>query len=150
VPVKPSRPGDPATGRVSIFDITDVPEGVRRNRPKIGRMIRIPTVLAEKLQRSRLMNAYEARFVSRAGGTCRASKVELAPAPTFPRQKIYEVLDSLVEKGCCPGHSGETKLFSAVEPNLAIPGYLDARTPADSRAWSSRTRAVWRAPSPTT
>jgi len=41
-----------------------------------------------------------------------------------PRQKIYEVLDSLVERGFAAGGAGETKLFSAVEPSLAIPGYL--------------------------
>jgi len=41
-----------------------------------------------------------------------------------PRQKIYEVLDSLVEKGFAQVVQEKTKLFSAVEPGLAIPGYL--------------------------
>ena len=43
---------------------------------------------------------------------------------TCPRQKIYEVLDSLVEKGFAQVVQEKTKLFSAVEPSLAIPGYL--------------------------
>jgi HTH-type transcriptional regulator, sugar sensing transcriptional regulator len=48
----------------------------------------------------------------------------LAPRAHVPRQKIYEVLDSLVEKGFARVVQDRTKLFSAVEPNLAIPAYL--------------------------
>jgi hypothetical protein len=44
-----------------------------------------------------------------------------------PRQKIYEVLDSLSEKGFARVIQEKTKLFSAVEPELAIPTYLNRR-----------------------
>ncbi|HEV2447345.1 MAG TPA: TrmB family transcriptional regulator, partial [Candidatus Sulfopaludibacter sp.] len=40
---------------------------------------------------------------------------------------IYEVLDSLVEKGFAQVVQEKTKLFSAVEPSLAIPGYLQRK-----------------------
>ena len=53
--------------------------------------------------------------------------MELAARAHVPRQKIYEVLDSLVEKGFAQVVQEKTKLFSAVEPNLAIPGYLARR-----------------------
>ncbi len=57
-------------------------------------------------------------------GHSRFKALELAPRARVPRQKIYEVLDSLVEKGFARVVQDRTKLFSAVEPNLAIPAYL--------------------------
>jgi sugar-specific transcriptional regulator TrmB len=57
-------------------------------------------------------------------GHSRFKALELAPRSRVPRQKIYEVLDSLVEKGFARVVQDRTKLFSAVEPNLAIPAYL--------------------------
>jgi HTH-type transcriptional regulator, sugar sensing transcriptional regulator len=51
----------------------------------------------------------------------------LAARAHVPRQKIYEVLDSLVEKGFAQVVQEKTKLFSAVEPSLAIPSYLERR-----------------------
>ena len=54
----------------------------------------------------------------------RFKALELAARAHVPRQKIYEVLDSLVEKGFAQVVQEKTKLFSAVEPSLAIPGYL--------------------------
>jgi sugar-specific transcriptional regulator TrmB len=53
--------------------------------------------------------------------------LELAARSHVPRQKIYEVLDSLVEKGFAQMVQEKTKLFSAVEPSLAIPSYLARR-----------------------
>ena len=50
--------------------------------------------------------------------------MELAARAHVPRQKIYEVLDSLVEKGFAEVVQEKTKLFSAVEPGLAIPAFL--------------------------
>lgn len=57
-------------------------------------------------------------------GHPRFKALELAARAHVPRQKIYEVLDSLVEKGFAQVVQEKTKLFSAVEPSLAIPGYL--------------------------
>jgi HTH-type transcriptional regulator, sugar sensing transcriptional regulator len=73
------------------------------------------------------LNAYEARTYLVLLGHSRFKALELAPRSHVPRQKIYEVLDSLVEKGFARVVQDRTKLFSAVEPNLAIPAYLARR-----------------------
>jgi len=70
------------------------------------------------------LNAYEARSYLVLIGHPRFKALELAARAHVPRQKIYEVLDSLVEKGFAQVVQEKTKLFSAVEPGLAIPGYL--------------------------
>ena len=61
-------------------------------------------------------------------GHPRFKALELAARAHVPRQKIYEVLDSLVEKGFAQVVQEKTKLFSAVDPSLAIPGYLARRS----------------------
>ena len=73
------------------------------------------------------LNAYEARSYLVLLGHPRFKALELAARAHVPRQKIYEVLDSLVEKGFAQVVQERTKLFSAVEPSLAIPGYLSRR-----------------------
>ncbi len=70
------------------------------------------------------LNAYEARSYLVLLGHPRFKALELAARAHVPRQKIYEVLDSLVEKGFSQVVQEKTKLFSAVEPSLAIPSYL--------------------------
>jgi sugar-specific transcriptional regulator TrmB len=70
------------------------------------------------------LNAYESRSYLVLLGHPRFKALELAARAHVPRQKIYEVLDSLVEKGFAQVVQERTKLFSAVEPTLAIPGYL--------------------------
>jgi len=71
------------------------------------------------------LNAYEARSYLVLVGHPRFKALELAARAHVPRQKIYEVLDSLVEKGFAQVVQEKTKLFSAVEPGLAIPAYLE-------------------------
>lgn len=73
------------------------------------------------------LNAYEARSYLVLVGHPRFKALELAARAHVPRQKIYEVLDSLVEKGFAQVVQEKTKLFSAVEPSLAIPSYLARR-----------------------
>jgi len=70
------------------------------------------------------LNAYESRSYLVLLGHARFKALELAARAHVPRQKIYEVLDSLVEKGFAQVVQEKTKLFSAVEPSLAIPGFL--------------------------
>jgi HTH-type transcriptional regulator, sugar sensing transcriptional regulator len=70
------------------------------------------------------LNAYESRSYLVLLGHHKFKALELAARAHVPRQKIYEVLDSLVEKGFAQVVQEKTKLFSAVEPGLAIPGYL--------------------------
>jgi len=76
------------------------------------------------------LNAYEARSYLVLMGHPRFKALELAARAHVPRQKIYEVLDSLVEKGFAQVIQEKTKLFSAVDPSLAIPGYLARRSRA--------------------
>src|SRR5688572_13020039 len=73
------------------------------------------------------LNAYEARTYMVLVGHPRFKALELAARSNVPRQKIYEVLDSLEEKGFCQVIQEKTKLFSAVEPGLAIPNYIARR-----------------------
>lgn len=73
------------------------------------------------------LNAYEARSYLILVGHPRFKALELAARAHVPRQKIYEVLDSLVEKGFAQVVQEKTKLFSAVEPSLAVPAYLQRR-----------------------
>lgn len=73
------------------------------------------------------LNAYESRSYMVLLGHPRFKALELAARSHVPRQKIYEVLDSLVEKGFARVIQDRTKLFSAVEPNLAIPSFLSRK-----------------------
>src|SRR3974390_7561 len=73
------------------------------------------------------LNAYEARSYLVLVGHPRFKALELAARAHVPRQKIYEVLDSLVEKGFAQVIQEKTKLFSAVEPRLALPSYIARR-----------------------
>lgn len=74
------------------------------------------------------LNAYEARSYLVLVGHPRFKALELAARAHVPRQKIYEVLDSLVEKGFAQVMQEKTKLFSAIEPEIAISHYLARRT----------------------
>src|SRR5438309_11980037 len=92
-----------------------------------------------RLQRLGL-NAYEARSYLVLIGHPRFKALELAARALVPRQKIYEVLDSLVEKGFAQVVQEKTKLFSAVEPSLAIPSYLSRRSQILQREFSEQNR----------
>ncbi len=70
------------------------------------------------------LNAYEARSYLVLIGHPKFKALELAGRAHVPRQKIYEVLDSLVEKGFAQVVQERTKLFSAIEPGIAIPSHL--------------------------
>ena len=63
------------------------------------------------------LNAYEARSYLVLVGHPRFKALELAARAHVPRQKIYEVLDSLVEKGFAQVIQEKTKLFLAVPPS---------------------------------
>lgn len=76
------------------------------------------------------LNAYESRSYLVLVGHPRFKALELASRARVPRQKIYEVLDSLVEKGFAQVVQEKTKLFSAVEPGLAIPAYIERQKEA--------------------
>src|SRR5215208_7602581 len=86
------------------------------------------------------LNAYESRSYLVLLGHPKFKALELAARAHVPRQKIYEVLDSLVEKGFAQVVQEKTKLFSAVEPSLAIPGYLARKGEAMQRELEDQSR----------
>src|ERR1700686_3642618 len=73
------------------------------------------------------LNAYESRSYLVLLGHPRFKALELAARAHVPRQKIYEVLDSLVEKGFAQVIQEKTKLFLPVPPDEAIPSYMSRR-----------------------
>ncbi|MBM3797352.1 MAG: TrmB family transcriptional regulator [Acidobacteria bacterium] len=73
------------------------------------------------------LNAYESRAYLVLVGHPKFKALELAARADVPRQKIYEVLDSLVEKGFAQVVQEKTKLFSAIEPKLAVAHYITRR-----------------------
>ena len=86
------------------------------------------------------LNAYEARSYLVLIGHPRFKALELAARAHVPRQKIYEVLDSLVEKGFAQVVQEKTKLFSAVEPSLAVPSYLSRRAQMLQQEFTEQSR----------
>ncbi len=70
------------------------------------------------------LNGYEARSYLVLVGHPRFKALEVAARAHVPRQKIYEVLDSLVKRGFARVIREKTKLFSAVEPALALPSHV--------------------------
>ena len=88
------------------------------------------------------LNAYEARSYLVLIGHPRFKALELAARSHVPRQKIYEVLDSLVEKGFAQVIQEKTKLFSAVDPSLAVPGYLARRNRVLQNELAEQARAA--------
>lgn len=87
------------------------------------------------------LNSYEARSYMVLLGHPRFKALELAARSHVPRQKIYEVLDSLMEKGFAQMVQEKTKLFSAVEPGLAIASYLARQRQAMEHELTDQTRA---------
>lgn len=73
------------------------------------------------------LNAYESRTYLVLVGHPKFKALELAARADVPRQKIYEVLDSLAEKGFARVVQEKTKLFSAIEPELAVAHYIARR-----------------------
>ena len=88
------------------------------------------------------LNAYEARSYLVLVGHPRFKALELAARAHVPRQKIYEVLDSLVEKGFARVIQDRTKLFSAVPPDQALPAYLSRRTHALEAELAEQSKAA--------
>ncbi len=84
------------------------------------------------------LNAYESRAYLVLIGHSQFKALEVAGRANIPRQKIYEVLDSLVEKGFVRVVQGKAKQFSAVEPRLALEGYLARKRDSFERAWQDR------------
>ena len=88
------------------------------------------------------LNAYEARSYLVLLGHPQFKALELAARAHVPRQKVYEILDSLVEKGFAQVIQEKTKLFSAVEPAMAIPAYILRRRQAMEHELSEQSQSA--------
>ncbi len=86
------------------------------------------------------LNAYEARAYLVLVDHPRFKALELARRANVPRQKIYEVLESLMEKGFANVTQEKTKLFSAIEPGLAVANYLARRRELLERELTDQSR----------
>ena len=90
------------------------------------------------------LNAYESRSYLVLLGHHKFKALELAARAHVPRQKIYEVLDSLVEKGFAQVVQEKTKLFSAVEPSLASQTSCSRCSFPVGRKLTANWKACWR------
>lgn len=88
------------------------------------------------------LNGYEARTYMVLHGRARSKALDVATRAEVPRQKIYEVLDSLAEKGFVQLIQEKTKLFSAIEPGLAVPAYVEMRQKQLEAELAERGRAA--------
>ena len=88
------------------------------------------------------LNAYEARSYLVLVGHPRFKALELAARAHVPRQKIYEVLDSLVENGFAQVVQERTKLFSAVPPDEAVPSYFARRAKAQEMELADQAKSA--------
>ena len=84
------------------------------------------------------LNAYESSAYIVLIGHVQFKALEVAGRANIPRAKIYDVLNSLVDKGFVRVVHGKTKQFSAVEPRLALEGYLNRRRESFLREWEDR------------
>ena len=84
------------------------------------------------------LNAYESRAYLVLVGHQRFKAREVAGPARIPRQKIYEVLSSLVEKGFVRVVQGKAKQFFAVDPQLALGSFLSRQKEAHEREWQDR------------
>ena len=84
------------------------------------------------------LNAYESRAYLVLIGHSRFKALEVAGRARIPRQKIYEVLESLIEKGFVQVVQGKAKEYSAVEPKMALEGYLFQKKAMFEREWQDR------------
>jgi len=66
------------------------------------------------------LNSYEAAAYVVLLGRSELSPSEVAIRGNIPRQRVYDVLDSLVAKGFCVARDTTRKVFSAIDPKTAF------------------------------
>ena len=88
------------------------------------------------------LNAYESNAYMILIGHGQFKALEVAGRAHIPRAKIYDVLNSLVDKGFVRVVHGKVKQFSAVEPRLALEGYLKRRRDRFLRGWEDRQKVA--------
>jgi len=73
------------------------------------------------------LNRYEAAVYISLLQQGEATAVELAELSGVPRQRVYDVLDSLCNKGLCQRKGERPRRHVAVEPEKALPAMLEQR-----------------------
>lgn len=79
------------------------------------------------------LNAYEASAYVALLGRREASPAEVARLARLPRQRIYDVLESLESKGLCLARDGTPKTYSAIDPKIALEVLAQERADALER-----------------
>lgn len=73
------------------------------------------------------LNRYEAAVYVSLLGRNRFTATEIATQAGVPRQRVYDVLESLAAKGLCVKRPGNRKrTYSAIDPSIALPTLLVA------------------------
>lgn len=87
------------------------------------------------------LTAYEGGVYLALLGRSGQTSTQVAGRAGVPRQRIYDVLGSLEEKGLCTGRDTSPRTFFAVDPRKALP-VLSARRAADLERERERTQAL--------
>lgn len=88
------------------------------------------------------LSGYEAAAYLALLGRGGVAPTELASRARIPRQRIYDVLETLSGKGLCTGRDTTPKTFFAVDPSVALEGLRQQRAAALERAMEeARTKA---------
>jgi hypothetical protein len=66
------------------------------------------------------LNAYEAAAYMALLSRPHLNSPEVSRLAGIPRQRVYDVLDSLVSKGLCVAHDSAPKSYSAIDPKIAL------------------------------
>ena len=73
------------------------------------------------------LNRYEAAVYVSLLGRSHFTATEIATYAGVPRQRVYDVLDSLAARGLCVERPGKRKrTYSAVDPSIALPTLMAA------------------------
>jgi len=70
------------------------------------------------------LTSYEARVYMALLGRNSFSAAQASIESGIPRQRVYDVLRSLTQKGFCVAKPGRVQKFSAADPGVAIPGLI--------------------------
>jgi hypothetical protein len=87
------------------------------------------------------LNAYEGNVYLALLGRSGQTSTQLASRAEVPRQRVYDVLESLEEKGLCTGRDTSPRTFFAVDPRKALP-VLSARRAAELERERDRAGAL--------
>lgn len=89
------------------------------------------------------LNRYEAAVYVRLLGRSQFTATEIATHAGVPRQRVYDVLDSLAAKGMCVERPGKRKrTYSAVDPSVALPTLLAAHREQQAMENQHRTEVL--------